>query len=219
MNRETFLEDRLILFRGYFPSPRREEIFIQLFLETRWLQPGYINEDGRVVYLPRLTANYGERSYDYSGLEFRPQPFTPLLQELKEAAEKETNETFNALILQLYRDGADVVNWHSDASPVVGQNPTIASFSFGGARTFELKNKQDPTERRSLLLQSGDLLVMQKDLQHTYLHRIPKEEGVSPRINLTFRKIVGVDTTPKETTTKTIFQEVTPPRELLSKQG
>ena len=73
-----------------------------------------------MTHLPRLTANYGERSYDYAGLVFEPQPWTELLHELKVAAEREGGVVFNAAIIQLYRDGADRVNWHADDSPLVG---------------------------------------------------------------------------------------------------
>jgi alkylated DNA repair dioxygenase AlkB len=209
---QNLLENRLILHKRYFQPEKSLSLFFLLRTQTEWLQAGYENDDGRTVYLPRLTANYGQYSYDYSGLSFDPKPWTPLLSELKDIAEQEAKTTFNALIVQLYRDGADVVNWHADDSPRVGVNPVIASFSFGGARTFEVKQKKDPNQRLSLLLEDGDLLIMQGDLQHQYLHRIKKEPGASERINLTFRSITAPDAAVSITSSRvppTVLRRVT----------
>ena len=189
MNTISLLDDRLLLHKGYFSPEQSLALFLQLRQETRWLQAGYLNNDGRTTFLPRLTANYGEESYDYSGLSFDPKPWSLRLSSLKELAEQEAKTSFNALIVQLYRDGADVVHWHADDSPRVGPNPSIVSMSFGAARTFEVKHKERSDERLSLLLEDGDLLVMQGDLQHLYLHRVRKEPQPSARINLTFRNI------------------------------
>src|SRR5262245_24643700 len=119
MGEEKYLDNRLLVFRRHFSEGQSADAFSRLHRETRWQRPGYDN-DGRITYLPRLTANYGERSYDYSGLVFTPEPWTPLLLELKTHAERASGERFNAAIVQLYRDGNDGVNWHSDDSPAVG---------------------------------------------------------------------------------------------------
>jgi alkylated DNA repair dioxygenase AlkB len=188
---ERLLDDRIRLIRGFFRPARAAEIFAALLRETPWLAVRYENE-GRPVELPRLTVNYGERSYDYSGLVFAPLPWTPLLAELRGMAEAQAEARFNALIVQLYRDGADGVSWHSDDSAGVGDNPVIASLSFGATRRFEVRRKGSREVCLALELHAGDLLVMRGDLQHTHQHRVPREpEVTAPRINLTFRAIVG----------------------------
>lgn len=187
----SHLDGRVVLHRGYFSGARAAELFVRLERETQWLRVAYAN-GGRSVELPRLTANYGERSYDYGGLVFTPAPWTPLLQELRAAAEDVAGVAFNALILQLYRDGRDGVRWHADDSPAVGADPVIASLSFGATRAFQLRRKGESSPCLELSLADGDLLVMRGDLQHTHLHRVPREPAVaSPRINLTFRNIVA----------------------------
>ena len=45
------------------------------------------------------------------------------------------------MLANLYRDGHDSVAWHSDDEPSLGQNPTIASLSFGDTRNFEMRKK------------------------------------------------------------------------------
>jgi alkylated DNA repair dioxygenase AlkB len=185
---ESYLDDRVRIYRSYFDASFSDAAFIRLENETRWLTRSYDN-DGHVVHLPRLTANYGERSYDYSGLTFVPEPWTPFLSQLKQVAEDLAGQTFNALILQLYRDGNDRVNWHSDDDSGVGINPVIVSMSFGETRAFWLRHKTDHDDRTKLELHCGDVLIMQGDLQHTYVHKVPKEKDKGPRINLTFRLI------------------------------
>jgi hypothetical protein len=67
MERESHLDDRLLVLRQYFDAVEAARLFVELRDGTKWLRPGY-EQDGKVTHLPRLTANYGERSYDYSGL-------------------------------------------------------------------------------------------------------------------------------------------------------
>ncbi|TNE45485.1 MAG: alpha-ketoglutarate-dependent dioxygenase AlkB [Deltaproteobacteria bacterium] len=187
---ESYLNHRLLLYRSVFPLEKARDLFSQLEKETQWLHPSYENSDGRVVHLPRLTANYGDRSYNYSGLTFQPQPWTPLLSELRHLAEDLTGASFNALILQYYRDGSDGVGWHSDDDPCVAPTTTIVSMSFGETRRFEFRHKENHDERLGLDIHGGDIVVMQGDLQKHYKHRVPKEKGKGGRINLTFRDVI-----------------------------
>lgn len=191
MTGASLLDGRIWLYRGAFDAARAAAVFDALLRDTPWLAVRYENA-GRPIELPRLTVNYGERSYDYSGLTFAPLPWTPLLRELKGHAERMAAQGFNALIVQLYRDGSDGVNWHSDDNPSVGEDPTIASLSFGATRRFLLRPKRGEGPALELCLDSGDVVVMRGDLQHTYVHKVPREPQVAaPRINLTFRAISG----------------------------
>ena len=58
----------------------------------------------------------------------------------------ETGLVFNSVLANLYRDGHDHVSWHSDDEPSLGQQPTIATLSFGDTRTFQLR-KNPPQVR------------------------------------------------------------------------
>ena len=66
----------------------------------------------------------------------------------------------------------------------------ITSLSLGAMRTFQLKHNSDSTQKKSIILEHGSLLLMQGTTQHFWKHQIPKtSKPVGPRINLTFRKI------------------------------
>jgi alkylated DNA repair dioxygenase AlkB len=81
--------------------------------------------------------------------------------------------------------------WHSDDESSLGVNTSIASFSFGAERKFSFKHKRT-NESFSVLLENGSLLLMKGATQTNWLHSLPKSKKVTePRVNLTFRTIVG----------------------------
>lgn len=187
---EWFLDGRVGLHRGYFAPHAAAEHFQALRREIDWCHPFYDNPDGRRVHLPRLTANYGEQSYDYSGLTFSPLPWTPRLSALRQVAIALSGRAMNALILQLYRDGADRVGWHADDNPRQVAPPIIVSMSFGAARTMQFREQTRHDARLDLVLESGDVLMMRGSLQHTHHHRVSRTRSpVGERINLTFRTL------------------------------
>ena len=97
---------------------------------------------------------------------------------------------FTSVLLNRYRTGRDSVAWHSDDEPESGGEPVIASVSFGGTRTFQLRYKRHKDLTASVELTHGSLLVMRGPTQHHWVHRIPKTaREVAERINLTFRVI------------------------------
>ncbi len=186
---ESYLDGRMTLMRAFISGEEAAEYFVRLRDKINWLSLGHDNRGGRVSH-PRLTAAYGERAYDYAGLKLKPEPWSDFLLELKAGAESSARERFNSVLMQFYRHGEDRVNWHSDNDPCVGRNPVIASLSFGAPARFQLRRKDDYADRLELELREGDLLVMGGDLQHTHDHRVPREPGRGPRINLTFRRII-----------------------------
>jgi len=147
---------------------------------------------GKEILQPRLTAWYADQgiTYSYSGIKMLPAHWNYELLEIKQLIETLSGETFNSALLNLYRDENDSMGWHRDNEKSLGINPVIASVSFGAARTFSLKHKEDKKHTSKLILTSGSLLLMKGDTQHYWYHCVPKEKAVSePRINITFRRI------------------------------
>ena len=134
--------------------------------------------------VPRLVAWHGDpgAAYVYSGV----------LHEVRARVEALSGHAFNAVLLNLYRNGADGMGWHADDEPELGRNPVVASVSLGAARRFRMRHRR----RRDLTLQfelaHGSLLVMEGATQHHWVHAVPKTARVvGARINLTFRRIVA----------------------------
>jgi alkylated DNA repair dioxygenase AlkB len=164
------------------------EVFERLLIETPW------REESVVVYgkrhlQPRLTAWYGDASYTYSGLRLAPLRWTALLLEIRAAVEAACGQRFNSVLLNRYRNERDSMGMHSDDEPELGNDPVIASLSYGATRTFILRHKRDKRTVR-LPLEDGSLLLMSGQLQRNWLHGINKAtRPLGERLNLTFRYI------------------------------
>lgn len=148
---------------------------------------------GKHIVTRRQVAWHGDKaySYTYSRVTRQALPWTPELLALKRCVEAETGETFNACLLNLYRDGSEAMAWHSDAERDLKRHGAIASLSFGAERKFAFKHKTSK-QTVSLVLQHGSLLVMKGPSQDFWLHRLaPSTKVTHPRINLTFRTMRG----------------------------
>lgn len=148
---------------------------------------------GKHIITKREAAWYGDErySYTYSNTTKQALPWTAELLELKQMVEAITVTTFNSCLLNLYHNGDEGMAWHSDDEAELGRNTTIASVSLGAERKFNFKHKKSK-QIVSVMLESGSLLVMKDTTQSNWLHSLPKSKRViRPRINLTFRTIVG----------------------------
>lgn len=169
-----------------------DDLFDRFYRETDWKEES-ITLFGKKYKQPRLTAWYGEENmnYSYSNIKMIAVPFTSTLLKLKSLIEEFTNESFNSVLLNLYRDGNDSNGWHSDDEKELGKDPVIASLSLGAVRKFKLKHKLDNKIFYDISLGHGSLLLMKSETQHFWKHQIPKTKKVDqPRINLTFRRII-----------------------------
>ncbi|GAB1257248.1 alpha-ketoglutarate-dependent dioxygenase AlkB [Aurantivibrio plasticivorans] len=194
----------------YFPNwlsdAKASLYFDQLKRLTQW-QQSEIRVAGKRVLIPRLNAWYGEPEarYKYSGIQFKPLPYTRALRALsvklfETLADNVGGDNFepNSALLNLYRDGNDSVAWHADDEPELGSAPTIASVSLGAERQFLLKPKnnrslasQTHTQPIKITLVNGSLLLMRGPLQRHWLHCVPKEMGLTQsRLNITFRQVL-----------------------------
>ena len=181
----------LIYVPNFFTKEKADNYFKIINSETNW-QHDDITVFGKTYKQPRLTALFGEsnQTYSYSNITMYPNPFTSTLNDIKQKVEGFSNHHFNTLLINLYRNGNDSNGWHADNEKELGQNPIIASVSFGAERYFHLKHRNDKSLKQKLLLQHGSLLLMQGKTQHYWLHQIAKtKKEIGQRINLTFRII------------------------------
>ena len=160
------------------------------------LGPQTIRLAGRDVLSPRLVSWHGDPNayYRYSGRTFAPNPWTPELLALKARVDAVVGAAFNSVLANYYRDGRDSMGEHADDEPELGpsrDNVLIASVSLGARRRFLLRDRRRRTTQE-LALGDGNLLVMGGTTQRYFTHRVPRTaESVAPRMNLTFRVVVG----------------------------
>ncbi|MCX7550615.1 alpha-ketoglutarate-dependent dioxygenase AlkB family protein [Xanthomarina sp. F2636L] len=181
----------LIYIPQFYNQSQADKLFKILLEQVLWQQDN-ITIFGKTHKQPRLTALYSEdnKSYSYSGITMNPNPFSSLILSIKQEIELFTKHKFNSVLINLYRDGSDSNGWHADNEKELGLNPTIASVSFGAKRTFKFRHRTLKHEKHQLKLEHGSLLIMTDEMQHYWLHQIPKtKKDIGKRINLTFRFI------------------------------
>jgi len=182
-----------ILCHDFISADRSGDIFGTLLRETNWEDHDVVLFGKRIAE-PRLSTWHSEAdiTYRYSGSLRTPQPWSKLLESLRDECSAKTGAQFNAVFVNLYRDGADGVGWHADNEPCNGPEPTIASLSFGATRRFDLRHRES-RETVSAQLDAGSLLVMSGLSQRAWVHRVPQSKRIKePRVNLTFRNVVNV---------------------------
>lgn len=185
-------------FPNFFLDSESCEFMQALDHEIEWQQEE-MSMYGDIIPLPRLTAWHGEpgMQYSYSGISMRPEPWTPTLRTILDRVQLATGAHFNSVLLNKYRDANDSLSWHSDDEKELGEDPTIASVSFGETRSFRLRRRphRKGTKSIEIKLEPGSLLIMSGTTQRHWEHCVTKvtrktKTPLPPRINLTFRKII-----------------------------
>ncbi len=185
------LKDTQLIYIHDFLSDEESKYWFLRLQKTIPFESGEITLFGKKYSKPRLEAFFAENNlnYSYSGQKLMTRLFTADLHSIKSRIEEKISFRFNALLVNLYRDGNDSNGWHSDNEKELGPDPIIASLSLGASRKFEMQHKQSK-ERFKLILEPGSLLIMLEGSQIFWRHQLPKDKKVKEsRINLTFRKI------------------------------
>lgn len=176
----------LMQYDAFIDKDEADAYYNSLLHNTPWREYEMPMYD-KIVTAPRMVAWYG--SADEAGSSALP--WTPELLSLREKVETETGLSFNAVLLNLYRNGGDSVAWHSDKEHRIGKNPNIASLTFGQTRPFRFRHKTDKNlPQVEIPLHHGTLLLISGTTNTFWEHHIPKSaKDMLPRINLTFRKV------------------------------
>jgi alpha-ketoglutarate-dependent dioxygenase alkB family protein 2 len=151
---------------------------------------------GKLHTLERKSCRYGcENSNGYSGIGVKRRPikeWPDVLHNLVNLMNDITKEIhpshsgYNFILCNYYADGKAYIGYHSDNESDYVEGACIGSLSFGASRDFSIKNiKNNKTHK--ILLNDGDVFIMEPGFQQKYKHSIPKRANVKGRINLTFR--------------------------------
>lgn len=156
-----------------------------------WQQPR-LRLYGREHAIPRLQCWMGDAyaEYRYSGMLLKPVPWHEEVLALRDDIARLCGCSFNAVLINLYRNGDDRMGWHSDDEPELGAQPWIASYNLGATRAFTFRRRGETRIAQTLALAHDELLLMSPEVQHGWQHALPVRKRVrDPRINLTFRRI------------------------------
>ncbi|MDE3236267.1 MAG: alpha-ketoglutarate-dependent dioxygenase AlkB [Bacteroidota bacterium] len=184
--------DGIVNYYGRLLAAREADFYLEKLLQTiEWKNDEAILF-GKKIITRRKVAWYGDSpfEYTYSNTTKRALRWTNELLLLKGLIEKETGESFNSCLLNLYHNGEEGMAWHSDGEADLKKDGAIASLSFGAERKFAFKHKRT-NEKVELVLEHGSLLIMKSTTQTHWLHRLPPSKRIlQARVNLTFRTIV-----------------------------
>ncbi|MGH2622421.1 MAG: alpha-ketoglutarate-dependent dioxygenase AlkB family protein [Sphingobacterium sp.] len=179
----------ILLIDNFFTKQQSDYYYDILLGNTDWRiyqMPMY----DKVVTAPRMISWFQDPSDTMSSTNV-PE-LTNDLKQIRARVETEVNLKFNAVLLNLYRNGQDGVCWHSDKTNRSGVNPVIASVTFGETRLFRLRHKfRADIPQVEIPLHHGSFLLMAGTTNSYWEHQVPKTaRKVLPRINLTFRRII-----------------------------
>lgn len=133
----------------------------------------------RIVDVPRLLAAFR--------LDAIPGDLTAL-EEIADAVRARIDAPFNAVGLNLYRNGNDSVAMHNDKLHSLTPGQPIAIVSLGAPRRMDIRAKAAPRRAQRIVLEPGSLLAMSHASQLAYEHGIPKTRDASgPRISVVYR--------------------------------
>ena len=182
------MADKISYLKNFLRQNELQEL--KSYLELLQFREQYIKIFTKQIKIPRLQLFLGEPniSYKYSNQVIITMPWHYQIINLKNKIEKITNESYNCVLINKYRNGKDYVSFHQDTEKEL-RNINIPSFSIGETRTFIIKQINNPKEKTNYQLQENDLLIIPKSTNETYQHGVPKEENKGVRYNLTFRYI------------------------------
>jgi len=179
----------IMLIDNFFSKEESDDFYDKLLTETQWREYEMPMYD-KIVTAPRMISWHQDKE---DGIPSGNAPeFTAGLNKIRQRVETQIGLKFNAVLLNLYRNGSDGVSWHSDKIDKSGINPIIASVTFGETRMFRLRHKfRKDVPQLEIPLYHGSFLIMAGKTNSFWEHAVPKTaKEVLPRINLTFRRVI-----------------------------
>ncbi len=153
--------------------------FAELLAHAAWTAQRRMMYD-REVDVPRLTASYR--------LDAHEPPHVLPLQAMRTILQRQIQAPFNAVGMNLYRNGHDSVAMHHDKFHMLVPGQPIALVSLGHTRSMRIRSQRDHRDAIDIPLAHGSLLVMSHASQHTHEHGIAKTtRPVGLRMSVVFR--------------------------------
>lgn len=189
------LGGHITVVRDYLPEQTASRLLQHLTDAVPWTVGTYSFGDKRVD-TPRLLwamrdMDYSlENSYNITGSSIWTEPVASV----RKSIFADFGIYARYAQLNMYRNGADSISWHSDRE--VRPRDHIVSLSLGAARPFQFRPKvhdgpgrRRPSDTITIQLKHNTLVVMDHyAASEYYQHQIPKGKTDQPRISITFRE-------------------------------
>ena len=134
------------------------------------------SSSGDVVPVYRYPGNY-------SGTEWPTHPYSPTSLLIKRAVESALRplyvQSMNHCVTNLYRNGRDDIQHHSDKDLDLNRDGVIVSVSLGSERVMEIRDRRRPNDVSRVVLPAGSMLVLGPHTNAAFTHSIlPSDGGV-----------------------------------------
>lgn len=187
--REVHTMAPIVYIPEFVPAPAEKAE--QLLVELPWIHAG------ETVPRKEYYHHAAGKPYTYGGGQYarmyQSQPLHPVIDEINKQISSYLNCVFDVIFVNLYEHQHHFLGWHADDSPEMSDDHPIVTISLGSEREiwFRRNGYKDVSK---LLLENGSACIMLPGMQDTHQHRIPKHsQPCGPRISLTFRKFVEVE--------------------------
>ena len=169
-----------------------ELVFIDNFIENS--NELFVSLRDNIVWDERIrarkTASFGV-AYDYSNITYPQVEMYSSLIPICNQIESDIGFSPNNCLLNYYPDGNSTMGYHSDSAHELKLGTGVVIISFGSERYISFRSKVDKEIKFKYQLFCGNLLYMNKAVQDSWMHAIPKQDGAGERISLSFRNIIS----------------------------
>lgn len=151
----------------------------------------------RIVPERRQTAWQGDANvaaFSYSGKSMRRQPWSPLVENVRDCLHHQTAHYYDGCLLNLYPDGESGMRYHIDPDQGTLWGYETAVVSIGATRKFAFRstsNNENGSKPHVFVLFNGDVTEMFRDCQERYQHTVKTAEAraeTASRVSLVFKK-------------------------------
>jgi alkylated DNA repair dioxygenase AlkB len=177
----------LVYIKNFIKQEKSKELFDELRDKVPWTH-GVYNMFGKPVKTPRVLYAMRDKDVDITS-SYKVTGSMEWLESVelvKKEIEKISGKTIIYAQLNYYRNGDEYIGPHTDSE--VQSGDIICSISLGTTRKFVLSKIIDKTNKYTIELEDGSLLIMNENAaKKQYKHALPKMKNTGPRINITFR--------------------------------
>jgi len=190
----TVLDDKKtksksILHKNYFEF---HDMLDYLEENIPWEDPEF-HFMGKSTPAPRRMCSYGATSgsMKYSHISVTTHNWNEsqvglMIKSIRSDVSKLTGIKYNSCLINYYRSGKDSISYHSDRSDLDLKKSIMTITISDGPRAFCIKNKETKIVTKAII-NDGDVISMEGNLQEFYQHSVPKNVSSVRRISLTYR--------------------------------
>lgn len=128
------------------------------------------------------------KSYMFSGTSTKigtktiPEEYIPYIDQIKSL-----DARYNQFVINIYNDGNDYIEPHSDCDKDMIDDYRILILSIGETRTLRLTSRKNNDVYLDIDLHNNSIFKLDKDLNSNYRHEILKSDTTNRRISITAR--------------------------------